>query len=89
MSKEQAGPSVSHALKTGFRQIDSAWAYKNEDATGDAIRKSGIDRKDLWITSKLWNTFHGDRVELVSVSQLILLSVILTEDHTLRVSILH
>lgn len=63
LNKEQAHASVTHALKTGYRQIDSAWAYKNEDATGDAIRKSGIDRKDLFITSKLWNTFHGDKVE--------------------------
>ncbi|PWN31469.1 uncharacterized protein FA14DRAFT_151454 [Meira miltonrushii] len=63
LNKEQAHASVTHALKTGYRHIDSAWAYKNEDATGDAIRKSGIDRKDLWITSKLWNTFHGDKVE--------------------------
>lgn len=63
LSKEQAHTSVSHALKTGFRHIDSAWAYRNEDATGDAIRKSGVSRQDLWITSKLWNTFHGDKVE--------------------------
>lgn len=63
MSREQAGPAVAHALKTGFRQIDSAWAYRNEDATGDAIRKSGVNRNDLWITSKLWNTFHGEKVE--------------------------
>lgn len=54
-----------HALKTGFRQIDSAWG-QNENLTGEAIRKSGIARKDLWITSKLWNTFHGDKVEIVS-----------------------
>lgn len=63
LNKEQAHTSVSHALKTGFRHIDSAWAYKNEDATGEAIRKSGVARKDLFITSKLWNTFHGDKVE--------------------------
>lgn len=63
LNKEQAHASVTHALKTGYRQIDSAWAYKNEDATGDAIRKSGVNRNDLWITSKLWNTFHGDKVE--------------------------
>lgn len=65
LPKDQAGPAVSHALKTGFRQIDSAWG-QHEDLTGAAIRKSGIDRKDIWITSKLWNTFHGDKVEIVS-----------------------
>lgn len=66
MSKEQAVTAVGHALKTGYRHIDSAWAYRNEDATGEAIRKSGVNRKDLFVTSKLWNTFHGDKVEAVS-----------------------
>lgn len=42
----------------------------DEQATGEAIRKSGIDRKDLWITSKLWNSFHGDNVEMVRSSWL-------------------
>ncbi|MCO5584317.1 hypothetical protein L7F22_038241 [Adiantum nelumboides] len=64
LKKEQAGPAVQQALKTGFRHIDSAWAHRNEDAVGDAIRKSGVNRNDLWITSKLWNTFHGDKVEV-------------------------
>lgn len=38
----------------------------DEDATGSAIQKSGIARKDLFVTSKLWNSFHGDNVEMVS-----------------------
>ncbi|CAO1617599.1 unnamed protein product [Sympodiomycopsis kandeliae] len=64
LNKEEAHAGVADALKAGFRHIDSAWAYKNEDATGSAIAKSGIPRKDLFITSKLWNSFHGDNVEM-------------------------
>lgn len=40
--------------------------HTDETATGEAIGKSGVDRKDIWITSKLWNSFHGNNVEMVS-----------------------
>lgn len=63
MSREQASASVAHALKTGYRHLDCAWAYRNEDGVGEAIRKSGVNRDELFVTSKLWNTFHGDNVE--------------------------
>lgn len=43
---------------------------KDEDATGRAIEQSGIPRKDLFITSKLWNSFHGDNVEMVRIWKL-------------------
>ncbi len=46
--------AVSDALAAGYRLIDTATAYQNEAAVGRAIQKSGIDRKDLFITSKLW-----------------------------------
>lgn len=39
----------------------------DEEATGHAIKQSGIDRKDIFLTSKLWNSFHGDNVEMVSI----------------------
>ncbi|MDX1642252.1 MAG: aldo/keto reductase [Balneolaceae bacterium] len=45
---------VLDAIDVGYRAIDTAASYQNEEAVGDAIRKSGIDRKDLFITSKLW-----------------------------------
>ncbi|KAF8607340.1 hypothetical protein BDV93DRAFT_603951 [Ceratobasidium sp. AG-I] len=54
----QVGNAVKVALKSGYRHIDGAWAYRNEDEVGQAIKDSGIDRKDLWLTSKLWNSFH-------------------------------
>lgn len=46
--------AVSQALAAGYRLIDTAAAYLNEEAVGNAIRKSGIPRQDLFITTKLW-----------------------------------
>lgn len=46
--------AVSAALDAGYRLIDTATAYQNEAAVGRAIQKSGLDRADLFITSKLW-----------------------------------
>ncbi|WP_412989435.1 aldo/keto reductase [Pediococcus siamensis] len=45
--------SISKALKVGYRFIDTAWSYRNEENVGDAIRDSGIKRKDLFIQTKL------------------------------------
>ncbi len=46
--------AVTAALKAGYRLIDTATAYQNEAAVGRAIKKSGLKREDLFITSKLW-----------------------------------
>ena len=46
--------SVLNAIEAGYRLIDTASAYMNEEAVGAAIRKSGIERKELFITTKLW-----------------------------------
>lgn len=46
--------AVSEALKTGYRHIDTAVAYFNESEVGRAIKDSGIDRDQIWVTSKLW-----------------------------------
>jgi len=51
--------SVLTALESGYRSIDTAATYKNEAAVGKAIRNSGIDRKDLFITTKLWLSHTG------------------------------
>ena len=50
----QCQQAVSDALEAGYRLIDTAAAYMNEEAVGNAIRTSGIPRKDLFITTKLW-----------------------------------
>lgn len=45
---------VKEALKNGYRLIDTASAYLNERAVGEAIKESGVDRKELFVTTKLW-----------------------------------
>ena len=46
--------SVLTALQTGYRLIDTAACYGNEQAVGEAVRESGIAREDLFLTSKVW-----------------------------------
>ncbi len=50
---------VSDALEVGYRHIDTAAVYKNEEGVGRAIAASGIPRDELYITTKLWNSDHG------------------------------
>jgi 2,5-diketo-D-gluconate reductase A len=50
---------VLDALEIGYRHIDGAWIYENEEGVGEAIAESGIPRDELFITTKLWNTFQG------------------------------
>ena len=54
-SHEDTKQAVLSALKNGYRHIDTAAVYGNEEAVGEAIKESGISRKDLFITTKLWN----------------------------------
>ena len=51
--------SVLAALKAGYRHIDTAAAYGNEESVGKAIADSGVAREDLFVTTKLWNADHG------------------------------
>lgn len=51
---KQAKQAVLSALETGYRLIDTAQAYLNEQAVGDAVRESGLERKDVFITTKIW-----------------------------------
>ncbi|CAA7261557.1 unnamed protein product [Cyclocybe aegerita] len=55
----EVGEAVKAALKVGYRHVDDAWIYGNEREVGEAIRASSVPRKDIWLTSKLWNTFHA------------------------------
>ena len=51
--------SVLSALEAGYRHIDTAQGYGNEESVGIAVKQSGIDRKELFLTSKLTNSEHG------------------------------
>lgn len=54
IAPENCQQCVSDAIETGYRLIDTAAAYMNEQAVGDAIRHSGVARQDLFVTTKLW-----------------------------------
>ena len=54
-----AEQAVADAIKVGYRHIDTAAVYGNEEAVGKGIKDSGIDRQDLFVTSKLWNDQRG------------------------------
>ncbi|MGI8751027.1 MAG: aldo/keto reductase [Acidimicrobiales bacterium] len=51
--------SVAAAIEAGYRLIDTAAAYGNEEGVGKAIANSGVPRDELYITTKLWNADHG------------------------------
>lgn len=51
--------SVKAAIKAGYRSIDTAALYANEEGVGQAIRESGVAREELFITTKVWNSDQG------------------------------
>lgn len=59
---------VAAALRIGYRHIDTAWIYRNEAAVGDGIRDSGVDRADIWLTTKIW-TAHFERDALLKQAE--------------------
>ena len=58
-SPEQTAMAVREALLAGYRHIDTAAIYKNETGVGAGVRESGLPRKDIFITTKVWNDAHG------------------------------
>ncbi|NLX93914.1 MAG: aldo/keto reductase [Clostridiales bacterium] len=58
--------SVLAALEAGYRHVDTAAVYGNEKGVGDAIKKSEINREELFITSKLWNSARGYETTLAA-----------------------
>lgn len=57
---EVAEMAVLQALKAGYRHIDTAAIYGNEASVGRALQKSGLPRKEIFVTTKLWNDDHTD-----------------------------
>ena len=55
---EETAQAVGRALEIGYRHIDTAEMYGNEREVGEAVRASGLDRGDVFVTSKLSNAFH-------------------------------
>ncbi|MFD7704423.1 aldo/keto reductase [Streptomyces caelestis] len=55
----EAETAVTTALEAGYRSIDTAAIYGNEEGTGRALAKSGVPREELFVTTKLWNSDQG------------------------------
>ena len=60
VSADEIVPAVARALEVGYRHLDTAAIYGNEEGVGQAIADSGIAREDLCVTTKLWNDRHND-----------------------------
>ena len=59
VTKDECERCVSDALRAGYRHIDTAQSYFNEEEVGNAIQKSGIPREELFITTKVWVEHYG------------------------------
>ena len=60
LTPDEAENSVDIALRSGYRLIDTANAYVNEKAVGRGIRKSGVNRDEIFLETKLWPTLYED-----------------------------
>lgn len=56
---DEAAPAVKAALDAGYRHVDTAAVYENEEGVGEGLRQSGLARGDIYLTTKLWNTEQG------------------------------
>ncbi len=59
VTKEECERCVLEALQTGYRSIDTAQSYFNEEEVGSAIEKSGVPREDIFLTTKVWLEHYG------------------------------
>jgi 2,5-diketo-D-gluconate reductase A len=59
VSNDDAIPSVAKALEVGYRHIDTAALYRNEEGVGEAVRASGVPREEIFVTTKLWPSDYG------------------------------
>ena len=64
-----AKKSVIDAINAGYRLIDTAAAYGNEESVGKGIKESGINRYDLFVTTKLWNDKHGYQETIQAIDE--------------------
>src|ERR1044071_5138828 len=60
LNDEQIAPVIVTAIEAGYRHIDTAFRYGNQRGVGKGIRKSGVDRGELFVTTKLDGEFQGD-----------------------------
>lgn len=63
--------ACTEALALGYRHIDTAHAYQNERGVGAAVKKSGISREEIWITTKLWPSEYGEGKTRVAIDKML------------------
>lgn len=68
---EKTKEACLKALKIGYRHIDTAHAYLNERGVGEALKESGIPRKEIWVTSKLWPNEYGEGATLQGIDKML------------------
>jgi len=68
-TNEQASVSVREALLHGYRLIDTASIYGNEEGVGLGIKDSGLDREKIFITTKVWNDAQGEKATTLALEQ--------------------
>ena len=66
---EECERVILEAIEVGYRSIDTAQAYENEEAVGNAIKKSGIDRKEFFVTTKVWISNSGYEKAKTSIEE--------------------
>jgi len=69
VSPEECERCVSDALSVGYRLIDTAQAYQNEEGVGNAWRKSGLKREDLFLVTKVWISNNGEEKAAKSIDE--------------------
>lgn len=69
VSKEECKQCVLDALKAGYRSIDTAQSYFNEEEVGEALKESGISREEIFLTTKVWLEFYGYEAAKASVME--------------------
>ena len=69
--EEECEKCCLEAIKLGYRHIDTAHAYNNEKEVGLAVKKCGLPRKELFITSKLWPTEYGEGKTLEAIKKML------------------
>ncbi|OYX86225.1 MAG: oxidoreductase [Flavobacteriales bacterium 32-34-25] len=70
-SNEDCKSACLVALKNGYRHIDTAHAYGNENGVGAAVKESGIPREEIWITSKLWPSEYGEGITTEAIDKML------------------
>jgi 2,5-diketo-D-gluconate reductase A len=67
VENDVAADVVEQALRAGYRHIDTAAIYGNEEGVGRGIRASGVPREEIFVTTKLWNDSHGHDDALAAI----------------------